>query len=105
MNFDTFLLALGCLTLGFVLGRKVGAGSTKTLSRKEAERPLSAAKQITTGAAAQVAASLSAQDLDEITMLIRRGRLIEAIKLYRSVTGQGLKESKDAIELLKKDVM
>lgn len=53
----------------------------------------------------QIAAALPAQDLDEITMLIRRGRLLEAIKHYRSVTGQGLKESKDAIELLKKDVM
>ena len=61
--------------------------------------------QITTGAAVQIAAALPAQDLDEITMLIRRGRLLEAIKHYRSVTGQGLKESKDAIELLKKDVM
>ncbi len=105
MDIGIIILALACLTLGFVLGRKVGAGGTQTLSRKEAERPLPAAKQITTGAAAQVAAALSAQDLDEITMLIRRGRLIEAIKHYRSVTGQGLKEAKDAIDLLKKEVM
>lgn len=37
---------------------------------------------------------------DEITEAIFSGRKIEAIKLYREATGQGLKESKDFIEAL-----
>lgn len=37
---------------------------------------------------------------DQITEAIFAGRKIEAIKLYREATGQGLKESKDFIEAL-----
>ena len=33
---------------------------------------------------------------------IRAGRMIEAIKTYRAATGQGLKESKDAVEEMKR---
>ncbi len=105
MDIGIIILALGCLTLGFVVGTKFGSSGSKQISRIEAESPRPVRTQITTGAAVQIAAALPAQDLDEITMLIRRGRLLEAIKHYRSVTGQGLKESKDAIELLEKDVM
>ncbi len=105
MDIGIIILALGCLTLGFVVGTKFGSSGSKQFSRIEAESPRPVRTQITTGAAVQIAAALPAQDLDEITMLIRRGRLLEAIKHYRSVTGQGLKESKHAIELLKKDVM
>ena len=105
MDIGIIILALGCLALGFVIGRKVGSSGSKQFSRLEAESSRPVRTQITTGAAVQIAAALPAKDLDEITMLIRRGRLLEAIKHYRSVTGQGLKESKDAIELLKKDVM
>ncbi|HEV2640305.1 MAG TPA: ribosomal protein L7/L12 [Actinocrinis sp.] len=31
---------------------------------------------------------------------LRRGRQIEAIKIYREVTGVGLKEAKDAVEMI-----
>jgi ribosomal protein L7/L12 len=34
----------------------------------------------------------------EITQALREGKKIEAIKLYRSASGAGLKESKDFIE-------
>jgi len=39
-------------------------------------------------------------DLDRVRALKRQGRLIEAIKEYRALTGLGLKESKDAVDLL-----
>ncbi|WP_433624237.1 ribosomal protein L7/L12 [Nocardia sp. CA-120079] len=35
---------------------------------------------------------------DEIDELIRQGRKIHAIKLYRDLTGSGLREAKDAVE-------
>ena len=31
---------------------------------------------------------------------LRRGKMIEAIKIYREVTGVGLKEAKDAVEAI-----
>jgi hypothetical protein len=34
----------------------------------------------------------------ELFTALRHGRLIEAIKQYRAITGEGLRESKDAIE-------
>jgi hypothetical protein len=36
----------------------------------------------------------------EIYELIARGKLIEAIKVYRQVTGAGLKEAKDAVDAM-----
>ncbi|HTU25344.1 MAG TPA: ribosomal protein L7/L12 [Pirellulales bacterium] len=43
----------------------------------------------------------AAGELDQQVLdLCRSGKLIEAIKLYRSQTGLGLKEAKDAVEAL-----
>jgi ribosomal protein L7/L12 len=38
--------------------------------------------------------------LDEVLALARDGKKIQAIKVYREVTGVGLKEAKDAVERL-----
>ena len=39
------------------------------------------------------------EDVDRLLMLMLQGtQKIEAIKLYRMMTGQGLKEAKDAVE-------
>jgi ribosomal protein L7/L12 len=38
-----------------------------------------------------------------VIALLRDGRKIEAIKLYRDLTGAGLKEAKDAVEALERD--
>jgi hypothetical protein len=35
---------------------------------------------------------------DEVQALLKQGRKIEAIKLYRERTGAGLKEAKEAVE-------
>jgi ribosomal protein L7/L12 len=40
----------------------------------------------------------SAPAMGEIQDLLRRGRKIDAIKVYRERTGLGLKEAKDAVE-------
>ncbi|MFC7303833.1 ribosomal protein L7/L12 [Streptomyces monticola] len=37
-------------------------------------------------------------ELSRVTDLLDRGRKIEAIKVYREVTGAGLKEAKDAVD-------
>lgn len=44
--------------------------------------------------------SLTDQQRDDITQAIFAGRKIEAIKLYRDATGEGLKEAKEFIETL-----
>ncbi|RFC70769.1 ribosomal protein L7/L12 [Streptomyces sp. AcE210] len=36
--------------------------------------------------------------MERVHELIRQGKKIEAIKVYRQLTGEGLKESKDAVE-------
>jgi ribosomal protein L7/L12 len=38
--------------------------------------------------------------MDEVLVLLRNGKKIEAIKVYREITGEGLKEAKDAVERL-----
>jgi len=40
----------------------------------------------------------------EIVALVSDGKLIQAITVYRQMTGMGLKESKDAIDALRADV-
>ncbi len=42
--------------------------------------------------------SAQSEQEDQITALLRRGDKIGAIKLYRQMTGAGLKDSKDAID-------
>jgi ribosomal protein L7/L12 len=36
--------------------------------------------------------------LEEVTRLLRAGKRIEAVKVYREATGSGLKEAKDAVD-------
>ncbi|MEO7719045.1 MAG: hypothetical protein ABIY70_22840 [Capsulimonas sp.] len=38
--------------------------------------------------------------MDEVRALVRQGNTLGAIQLYREVTGEGLKESKDAVDAL-----
>jgi len=40
----------------------------------------------------------------EIVALVRSGKPIQAIKVYRQMTGAGLKEAKDAIDRLRVDL-
>lgn len=40
----------------------------------------------------------------ELADLILKGRKIEAVRLYRESTGMGLKDSKEAVEALEKEM-
>jgi ribosomal protein L7/L12 len=46
--------------------------------------------------------SPAARVLDEIVAQLRRGNKIAAIKLYRTATGVGLKEARDAVEAVER---
>lgn len=52
------------------------------------------------GEAVPVATSVSAAPTASVHDLLREGRKIEAIKLYREQSGLGLKEAKDAVEAM-----
>lgn len=43
-------------------------------------------------------AQANASEIDNLLFAMKDNKFIEAIKSYRSLTGMGLKESKDAIE-------
>jgi len=40
----------------------------------------------------------------EIESALRAGKLIQAIQIYRGMTGMGLKESKAAVEAMARDI-
>jgi ribosomal protein L7/L12 len=46
------------------------------------------------------AAPASSASMAQVEELVRQGQLINAIKVYRELTGLGLKESKDAVDAL-----
>jgi len=52
--------------------------------------------------AADAGAAASAETEDDIVSLVRQGRKIEAIKLYRAQTGVGLAEAKAAVEAMER---
>ncbi len=47
-----------------------------------------------------MAEPLTDEQIEKISASLSRGSKIEAIKLYREFTGQGLKEAKDFVEAL-----
>jgi ribosomal protein L7/L12 len=47
---------------------------------------------------------LELRDRQEILNLLRQGKRIEAIKLYRSIAQSGLKEAKEAVEQLETEI-
>ena len=66
---------------------------------KDAVEAMAAGIQMTV-----VRQSLNSQAESEIANLVFAGQKIEAIKRYREVTGQGLKEAKDAVESMTVDL-
>ncbi len=38
--------------------------------------------------------------MDEVASLAREGKIVQAVKRYREITGDGLKESKEAVDRL-----
>ena len=56
------------------------------------------------GASGEIAMPATSIDLEPMKAAIFAERKIEAIKLYRAVTGRGLKESKDFVEALESEL-
>jgi len=53
------------------------------------------------GEAIKVAPTLPlAASIDDVVSLVKAGQMIHAIKTYREVTGAGLKEAKEAVDVL-----
>ncbi len=59
---------------------------------------LSAIRKRRLGATTVQAVIIHPQSAEQVDDLIRQGRLINAIKAYRALTGVGLKDAKDAVE-------
>lgn len=47
-----------------------------------------------------MAKTLSGDELAKVHAALSAGQLIQAIKVYREATGEGLKEAKDAVEAM-----
>lgn len=67
---------------------------------KSAVEAIEAGRQV--GAPSLAAASND--DIDQIQAAVFAGKTIEAIKLYRTITGEGLKESKQFVDALEAEL-
>lgn len=80
-----------------------GVGLKEAKDAVEAlERGESVAMPVSTQAPTRAAATAPASD-PELRAHLSEGRLIDAVKRYRELTGLGLKEAKDAVEALARD--
>jgi ribosomal protein L7/L12 len=70
-----------------------GAGLAEA---KQAVELIAAGKPPPTGAAP----SLSADAMEQVSALLMSGKKIEAIRVYRTAVGVGLKDAKDAVDAL-----
>ncbi|WP_212598575.1 ribosomal protein L7/L12 [Sphingopyxis granuli] len=93
------LFAAGFLcgaALTWMLRRKAGRGARDLIAPPPAPRP--------TGRPVSVSSAPvpTGSDEEAVVELLRQNRKIEAIKLWREVTGLGLAESKAAVEALER---
>ena len=89
MNASQLVPVLISLLFGFILGWMIRGGSgtaSPGLAPPPAEPP-------------------RVGEHPEVESLIREGRMIEAIKLYRQRKNSGLKEAKDAVDALQRQIM
>ena len=68
--------------------------------RRAAQRSRSTSGRVTHRHWGRVMAELTDREWQQIRDTVERGRKIEAIKLYRELTGEGLKEAKTAIDAI-----
>lgn len=65
---------------------------------------MDAVENIGAGSSWRCSKIIPADKHDQITDLLRQDRQIEAIRLYREITGAGLKEAKDAVQEIAKSL-
>ncbi|MDX6270847.1 MAG: hypothetical protein QOD28_2070 [Acidobacteriota bacterium] len=96
------LFGLVCYVLGRWSGRRGARVGEPMLQTSNAPRTLDAARAAAT--ATQAAGALDADSLEEIKGHLCERRLIEAIKVYRARTDCSLREAKDAVESIQRNL-
>lgn len=89
--FDTIIVAGVVL---FVMAKKNRGSNTANFNANSSESPFHSS----THSSSASPLNATTLDSDEIVNLLRQGRKIEAVKIYRERTNLGLKEAKDAVE-------
>lgn len=87
------------LLLGIVLLVAVVGLSSSTTERRLSRR-LDRMERKLDAIVAQLGVTIEEPGLAEVTALVREGKKIQAIKVYRENTGADLKEARDAVERL-----
>ena len=90
------LIGLVCFIVGFVAGRRSALRAGPMImqpSPLHMSRPMGAPQGATL-----------AGEMEDVRACIRGGNKIQAIKIYRERTGLGLKESKDAVEAMEREM-
>jgi ribosomal protein L7/L12 len=88
---------LGVVVLVMVVA--LGASATdRKLTR--VDRRLARMEQKLDAIAGHLGVAVAEPELGEVTALVREGKKIQAIKVYRERTGADLKEARDAVERL-----
>lgn len=85
---ELIVIIVGVFTLGFWLGGTLKGRDTRTIGVNTVTRT------------PDVDYEISGDDLDRIHTAIDGNRKIEAIKIFRAVTGAGLKDAKDAVDMM-----
>lgn len=89
------LLGVGVLVVVVVLG---SSATDRRLTR--VDRRLARMERKLDAVASRLGVAVEEPELAEVTALLRQGKKIQAIKVYRETTGVGLKEARDAVERL-----
>ena len=87
---EAIVLIVGIFTLGFWLGGALKGRDNRTIGVNTITRT------------PDVDYEIAGDDLERINEAIDGKRKIEAIKLFRAATGAGLKDAKDAVEMMAK---
>jgi|GEM_PF-7088597 len=87
VNYEALVLLIVGISLGYILGRRL----PEIRVEKEAYRQAHLATLI---------GDLSRLEISNIEQAINRGAKIEAIRIFRSVTGAGLRDAKECVERL-----
>jgi hypothetical protein len=92
-------VGLVAYALGRLSGRRAGGGDGRPMLQPFAPRTLDASRL-----AGAHAVTLDAASLEQIKRLLHERQLIEAIRTYRERTGCGLREAKEAVEVIEKSL-
>ena len=93
VNTELIVIIVGIFTLGFWLGGKLMKADNRTIG---VDTPSGRMTTKTHDVDYEVAGDA----LDRINDAIDRRKKIEAIKIFREATGAGLKDAKDAVEMM-----